>query len=328
MKNEITKVDPKEFGIEEQTALNLTTGLKPFIDERSILIEEFERVKEFPVTKENLSVFRELRLKFRDNRTKGINKWHEATKQVPLRMGQLIDAIKRSENQINETHEEFLERAEKHFENLEKERINNLRLERFEKIKPFTEIEPAGLAEMSDEVFEAFESGLKAKHEAKIQAEKEAEEKRLSEAKAEAERLEDQRLENERLKAEAEAREKEIAKERAKAEAEKKAAEEKAKKEREEVEAKLKAEAEARLKAEKELEAKKQAEAKIEAERVEAEKKRIAEEKKLAKAPVKQKLKLSIDSLTLELVDSEITPEILEKFNGFKAWANNKIENI
>lgn len=317
MQNEITKVDPKEFGIEEQTALNLTTGLKPYIDERSILIEEFERVKEIPVTKENLPVFKELRLKFRDNRTKGINKWHEATKQVPLRMGQLIDAIKRSENQINETHEEFLERAEKHFENIEKERLNNLRLERFEKIKLFTEVEPAGLAEMSDEVFEAFESGLKAKHEAKIQAEKEAEEKRLAEAKAEAERLETQRLENERLKAEAEAREKEIAKERAKAEAEKKA-----------IEDKLKAEAAERLKIEKELEAKKQAEAKIESDRVEAEKKRIAEEKKLAKAPVKQKLKLSIDSLTLELVDSEVTPEIMEKFNGFKSWSKSKIESL
>lgn len=175
MKTEMTIIDPKEFGIEEQTALNLTEGLKPHLDERALLIEEFEKIKDLEFTKENIPAFRELRLKFRDNRTKGINKWHEVTKKVPLRMGQLIDAIKNKEISVNETHEEFLERGEKHFEKLEAERLQKLRSDRWEEIKTFIEIEPAGLDTMEQDVFDAFKSGLKAKHDAKIEAERLAE---------------------------------------------------------------------------------------------------------------------------------------------------------
>jgi hypothetical protein len=55
---------------------------------------------------------------------------------------------------------------------------------------------------------------------------------------------------------------------------------------------------------------------------------RIAAEKKAAKAPVKEKLNVAVSALNLELPESEITPDIMAKFNGFKQWALSKINNL
>lgn len=186
MTTEIVKVDPKQFGIEEQQAVNLTAGLKPYIDERKSLIDEFEKIKDLPLTQENIPTFKALRLKFRDNRTKGINKWHETTKQVPLRMGQLIDAIKRAENQINETHEEFLEKGEKHFELLEQQRTEQLQKNRAEQLSKYVEdAHERRLSDMDDDVWNAYLSTKKKEHEDRIEAEKQAELDRIAKEKAE-----------------------------------------------------------------------------------------------------------------------------------------------
>lgn len=235
--------------------------------------------------------------------------------------GRFIDALYNTVNGSARLTQNEAKEIEDYFEVQEQIRLDKLRSERWDKIKTFTDIEPSGLSSMTEDVFNAFESGLKAQHEAKIEAEKKAEAERFAKEQAEKQRIEAQRVENERLKKEAEVKEKER-----QAEAKKQA--ELLAKQKAESEAKLKQEREAREKIEAELESKRQAEI-IEKNRIEdEEKKRLAEEKKLAKAPVKQKLKISIDSLSLELIDSEVTPEILEKFNGFKRWAMNKIESL
>jgi len=180
---EIIKVNPQEFGIEESKALEITTGLKPHLDERDLLIQQFNQVKELPLTKENIKVFRELRLKFQKNRTQGINKWHETAKQVPLRLGQLIDAVKRNENQVNETHEEFLEKGEKHFERLEAEAKEKIRVERYEELSKYTE--NAGLyplADISEDAFQDLLKGQKLAYEQKQKAIEEEEKKQREEA--------------------------------------------------------------------------------------------------------------------------------------------------
>src|SRR3990172_4218365 len=351
MKTELTIIDPKEFGIEETKATELTSGLTTILEERVVLIDSYKNVISLEVTPENLGVFKELRLQIRDNRTKGIEKWHKTNKEFFLTGGRFVDAIKNKEVAENERMEENLLKAEKHFENLEDKRLLKLKSERWEKIKIYTEFEPQGLAEMSDEVFEAFESGLKSRHEAKLLAEKEAEQKRIAEQKAEAQRLEAQLLENERLKRDAEIKEKERqaeAKKQAdilakqKAESDKKLKAEKEAREKIEAELelkrqaeakkqadilakqkaesdkKLKAEKEAREKIEAELELKRQAEAKIKADQIAKEKADELERKKIAKAPIKTKLILSVNSLILDLPDSEISADIQIKFDGLK----------
>jgi len=359
MKKEIIKlnVDPQEFGIEPTQAFELTKGLKPILEERNLLIEEFNRIKDLPLTKENIPIFRELRIKFQKNRTQGINNWHKAGKEVSLRTGQLLDAIKRNENQTNETHEEYLERGEKHLENLEKERKEKLKQERTQELSNYCENpQMYPLGELEEVAYSELLSGLKMSYEAKVAAEKKAEEERLAEIERQKlitenrnqllpysqwienfsdinfEQVETEQVileakkvkldyekkqaeiaaENEKLRKEAEAKEKALQQERAKIEAERKAAQAR--------ESKLQAELKAKQEAE---EARK-----IELERIEREKKLEAE--KAAKAPIKTKLNLWVDSLEIGTppIDNEQTKSITEKFNGFKKWAKSEIDKL
>jgi len=414
--NLVLAVDPKEFGIEETKALELTVGLNPILEARAVLIEKFNEIKDLEPTKENVNLFKELGKEFLKNRTQGINEWHRKAKEVSLRVGQLLDAVKRDQTNTNENYENFLESKAKHFENLEKERIAKLRAERWEKISKYVEFEPQGLAEMSPDTFEAFESGLIARHEAKVKAEKEAEEIAKAELEAEKERIRLQEIENAKLKAEAEKREKKMEIERKRNEELRpyivyirdynkmiSLDEKEYQKELESIKMEVQAEREYKQKLEREawekreafkhsavlflkengyklnaddytfedhsigetsysffdseaeleefkdrvkkqislindskkakaleaeLQAKKDAEEKAEQAKKDAEIQAKKEADKLAKAPIKQKLKVALDALKLELPESDITADILSKFDGFKRWATSEIEKL
>ena len=267
MTNELVKVNASDYGLDENKAKEITKGLSTILAERTALQEEYNRCITLEIELENIPVFKDLRLRIRDNRTKGIEVWHKNNKAYFLAGGNFVDAIKRKEIAENERMEERLLDAEKFFENQERERLDKLRTDRLELLRPYTEVEPLALGHMEQAVFDNLLTGFKVAHEARIAAEKKAEEDRIAREKAEAEERERQRLENIRLKAEAEEREKqiaaeretarkeqekkeaELAKERAKAEAERKALEDKARKEREERE-KLEAEIQAKREAE------------------------------------------------------------------------------
>lgn len=295
MENQLIKAE--EYGLDPQKGQELTIGLEPIRLERNALIEEYKEVSKLELTEENLGKFKILRLKIAKNRTQGINKWHKTNKEFFLTGGRFVDAIKNKENAINEEMEAKLLKAEKHFETLEKERLEKIQNERVSLLSQYVEdAHLNNLSSMEPDVWEAYLSTKKKAHLERLEAERKAEEER--QAKLEAERKEQERIrkENERLKAEAEEREKKIREEEEKRQAEeaKRIAKEKAerqkreeearkelekkeaqlRKEREEHEAKLKKEREAREKLEREAKEKKEAEEKA---LREAEEKRQAE---------------------------------------------------
>ena len=305
MTTEIVKIKASDYGLEETKAQEITKGLKTILAEREALQEEYNKCISLEVTPENIPYFKDLRLRIRDNRTKGIEVWHKNNKAYFLAGGNFVDAIKRMEVAENERMEEKLIDAEKFFENQERERIEKLRTDRLELLKPYTDIEPLALGHMEQSVFDNYLSGVKLAHEQKIAAEKKAEEERIAKEKAEAEERERQRLENIRLKEEADKREKEIQEEREKvrkeneekerlAEIERKRqakilADQKAKadKERAELLANAEKERQKKERLEKEIADKKAAEEK---KRQAEEKARRDEEKKAKLAPDKDKL--------------------------------------
>lgn len=240
MKAEIIKAE--DYGLEVEKANELTVGLKVVKAERDLLIKEFEEVAKLELIEENLPKFKELRLRIVKNRTQGINKWHKTNKEFFLTGGKFVDAIKNKENAINEQMEEKLMNAEKHFENLEKERIAKLQAERVVLLSEFVEdASERDLASMDNDVWESYLSTKKQTHLDKIQAELDAEKERQAKIKAEKEEQERIRKENAKLKAEAEERErlaKIEAEKRAKAEADRKAKEDAERKIREEKERK------------------------------------------------------------------------------------------
>jgi hypothetical protein len=103
--------------------------------------------------------------------------------------------------------EDKLKEIESFFETQEKLRLETLQKERVDLLTPYLEdAHERRLAEMEDDVWDAYLSAKKKEHEDRIEAEKQAELKRIEDAKKEAEEREKQRLENERLKKEAEKR--------------------------------------------------------------------------------------------------------------------------
>ncbi len=323
MTQEIIKAE--DYGLDISKANELTVGLKVVKAERELLITEFEDVSKLELTQENLPKFKELRLRIVKNRTQGINKWHKTNKEFFLTGGKFVDAIKNKEILINEQMEEKLMDAEKHFETLEKERIDKLNSERIELVKPYLEeVDHLHLTDMEQDVFEAFLLTKKNNYEAIVKAEKERELERIAKEKEELERLEKQRLENIRLKKEAEAKEKALEKKRL--DTEKKA--EAIRNEQAIKDAKIKAENDAKIKVEKEAREKLQAELKAkedaEIKRISDNNARIIAEKKEAEAVLQNQLNKGDADKVKDLI-SDL--EVLKTKYSFKSVNNKKMYN-
>ena len=282
---------------------------------------------------------REVRLAMVKNRT-ATEKQKDLSKSTLLAESNLIQNLNNVVVNTSKLVEADLDAIEKFAENKEKERKALLATERAAMFVEYgTDLTGYDLGTMADNVFADLLESQKLLHEKRIADAAEAEAKRLAEQKAELERQAALRAENERLKKEADAAAKKLEEERAesarmaKIEADKQAAllraeQDKAAAEKTEADkkaaqaaAELKAAKDAAAKAAKELQDKKDAEAKAEADR-------IAAEKKAAKAPVKEKLSVAVNSLSLDLPESEITADIMAEFNSFKSWALSQINTL
>lgn len=218
-------VQHKDFGLSEQEATEITKGLSNIIKEREVLEEQYVSIVMEEITPELSAQAKELRLRIRDNRTKGLNKWHKANKDYFLQGGKFVDSIKNKNIIQNEQMEEKLLAIEKYEENLEKERKAKISNERKEKLGVYaSEEDLAGvdLSEMNDKMFNAFYTQCKESYEEEQEIKK-AEEEKLKRLQEENEKLQKEKREREAKEAkEAKAKkEKEDAERRAKEELEK-----------------------------------------------------------------------------------------------------------
>jgi hypothetical protein len=344
-------VNPEKYGIEPSKANELMGGLPQIKEEREFLVAQYNTIMSLDIDlPETQSMARELRLRIRDNRTKGIEVWHKKTKDFFLNGGRFVDSIKNMEVEVNQRMEENLESIEKHAEIQRKQKQAELALKRTLEAGDMMNYIPSSinLGTIDDSEWLKLLGLAKLQHEQKIAEEAKAEADRLASekinqlAKSRKEILidlwafvpydnklenmglwsdeefnyilqfakdskedhdvamENQRKENERLRVEAEERERTIAEERRLAK-----------------EANDKLEAIAKAKA-------------AEDAKVEAERKRIAsEEAKAAKAPIKTKMSVWVNSFALPdcPVENELSSEIIQKFESFKNWSLNQISN-
>lgn len=281
----------------------IETAFAPMVEMLRGFEAEFKEVSAKQITNEVCIEARALRLKMVKVRT-GAGTIHKEQKAEVLRFGRAIDGVKNILEFAVVDKEKALEKIEKHFENIEKERINDLRSKRQKLLDLFNyNIVGVDIGLMSDETFEDFLAGAKKRHFDKIEADKKAEEERIEKERLDAEQKEVERLESERLKLENAQKEKELAI---------------AKQQNDKLQADLKAKEEAELKAKQK--------AQLE------EKERIKAEKKLAKAPDKQKLIKWIDDLTLPPIELNqpasmiLAVDLKEKLDKYKVWAKSQIE--
>ena len=339
MTNELTVIEfepiIKQSGLEK--AEHYAAIFSPFMVNLKQLSD-----KAIPVNHDNPSaidakIAREVRLALVKNRT-ATGKQKDLSKATLMAETNLIQNLHNVVINSSQLVEADLEAVEKFAENKEKERKSALAIERALMFTEYgTDLTGYDLGGMADNVFADLLESQKLLAEKRIADAARLEAERIAAEKAELERQKALKDENEKLVKEAQAAAEKMDAERKEAARLAKIEQDKADALAKENAAKLAAiEAEnnrVRQKAADELKAtqaaadKAQAELKArqdEANRIEREK--LAAEKKAAKAPVKEKIKLAVTSLTLELPASEITPDILAKFNGFKAWALQQIE--
>jgi len=306
--NEIIVINPQEFGLEKTEAQKIEAVFTPMLEKMVELEKEYNTVITLPLEQETLKKARELRLKYVKVRS-GTADIHKTAKAYYLAGGRFVDAWKNAQNFSALGKEEELEKIEKHFELIEQAKKEKLNEERQKQLAQYvSDVKLYNLKEMSDAGFNELLASSKVAFEARLEAERKAEEERLraeEENRKEQERI---RLENEELKKQAEAREKEIAIERKKAEDERKKLAEKAR-----------VEAEAREK----IEAENAEKQRIEKERIAQEEK---QKKEAEKAPDREKLIAYAVELGCLEVPKLKTEEAKEKLKEAISFLNKAIE--
>lgn len=175
--SEIQK-EATEFGIEPSKVANLVGNLPSIQQERIPLAAQYEEVIRMDIDDPKTSeIAKKLRLRIRDNRTKGIAVWHKTTKDYFLKGGQFVDAIKRREEAVNIQMEDNLEQIENYLAIKKQKELEALRMKRKDEIQPYMEfVPPVDLGTLSDEDYTKVFRGAKLQYDHKL-----AEEQRLQE---------------------------------------------------------------------------------------------------------------------------------------------------
>ena len=331
MTNELVKINASDYGLEETKAAEIEAMFLPMLAKMTELEVQYNEVLKQEINPETCQMAKDLRMSYVKTRT-GTADIHKNLKAFYLNGGRFVDAWKNTQLFAASEKEKTLKDIEDHFENQERERLEKLRTERLELLKPYTEIEPLALGHMQQDVFDNYLTGVKIAHESKLAAEKKAEEDRIAKEKAEAEARELQRLENIRLKEEAIEKEHLAEIERKKQTAALAYQKAKAEKERTELLAKAETERKEKERLEKEIAANKVADEKKirDAElQKQAEQKAKAKEEKAAKlAPDKNKLLAfgqALNDLPRPEIKSIEAAEIMANINGLLVKLNNYI---
>lgn len=286
-KNEISKVI-ENSEVEIQVANQVTENYQKFFIELGQIQENAVKINFKNPNQIDEKIARELRLATVKIRTSAEGLKNKRKKQYLLR-GNLEQSVYNLIKNGCKLIEETFVNVEKAREIAEKKRIENLRLERTEKIIEYVDnVNIFSLGQMSENDFDNLLIGFQVAKEKMEKEEKEAEEKRLAEIEKEKQRQIEIQKENDKLKKEAEERERLLRLEREKFEKER----ELERKKQSEILAKQKKEAEERERIEREKQAKIQAELKkqTEKERKEYELKLQKERKETAKKEADAKL--------------------------------------
>ncbi len=180
----IIKIDPADYGIEESKAKQIEAVFIPMFNKMKELEVEYKEILKLDITPETCKKAKELRGRYVKTRT-GTAEIHKKAKAFYLAGGKFVDGWKNAQLFAAQGIEDELNNIEKHFENIEKERKEELRKIRVNRLIPYNveNVELLKLGEMTEEVWTNFYSGTKTSFDAKIKAEADAEKQRLKEEK-------------------------------------------------------------------------------------------------------------------------------------------------
>lgn len=169
-----------EFGIESSRAEQIKAQFEPMLNKMSELEEQYnaiQRQAKHGITAELSAAAKELRLQYVKVRT-GTAKIHKEQKAFYLAAGRFVDGWKNTQEFASKGIEANLLEIELHQQRIEEARKEKLRADRWALIQPYKDEEPAGLADMEEDVFNAYLTIAKQQHQDRIEAEARAEAER------------------------------------------------------------------------------------------------------------------------------------------------------
>lgn len=174
---EVILIDPAQYGIKQQDAAKIGESFLPKVAERDGYLEVYSLLLSKEITPETVAEAKALRLKLVKVRT-GIAAIHKTEKELYLAMGRYVDALKNKHTLPIEQMEENLSNYEKHYENLEKERIAKIQQERELELSQYEvqNLSTLNLGTMDDAIWSNFLAGSKYNFENAVRLKKEAEE--------------------------------------------------------------------------------------------------------------------------------------------------------
>lgn len=204
---ELITQEIKDLGMNENRTQQLQAIFDPMFQTLNAFEDEYATFIQSvgdEITKEVCANAKELRLRIARVRI-DTEKSRKNEKSEYLKAGKAIDGIANTLKFAVSEKETKLGEIEKHFENVERERIEFIRQHREEELTLY-EVDPipAALGEMSADVYEMLLNGVRSTHESLLAARKEAAEKEAARIKAEEEERQRVIEENKKLKADAE----------------------------------------------------------------------------------------------------------------------------
>lgn len=206
---QLTTIEASDYGLEENKAKQISDMFKPMLDKMVELEKEYNEIIDKPIDSFVIRDAKELRLRYVKVRT-GTATIHKSLKEFYLKGGKFVDGWKNAQIMASSDIEEKLISIEKHYENIENEKIQQIKTRRESELLIYIEDEsflPQDLGKMEVDVWDNYISNIKSGYEAKIKAEKQAEEDRIAKEKADIEDRKRIEAENEKLKKDAEEKE-------------------------------------------------------------------------------------------------------------------------
>lgn len=182
MSTQLVIVDPKEFNLDNAKAETIASAFTPKLVEREAYAQQYAELITQELSPELSKKASELRKKLVKVRT-GIAEIHKTEKAFYLAGGRFVDALKNKYILSVEQMEEKLEEIENYYINIEKQRIEALRLERLAQLLPLGYVEDSriNLGDIDETIYNSIKLGLETKRAEEEKAAKEAEELRLAE---------------------------------------------------------------------------------------------------------------------------------------------------
>jgi len=189
--NEIVKINPADYGLQEQKAQEISAMFKPMLDKMVALETEYNEIAKLEINPITCQKAKDLRLQYVKVRT-GTAQIHKELKQFYLLGGRFVDGWKNAQLMASQGIEDKLKDIENHYAKIEQEKIDKIRIERESKLLEFgVEDPPKDLGKMDQSIWDSFLKGSEANYKLLKEAEEREERERI-----EKDRLD--RLENNR----------------------------------------------------------------------------------------------------------------------------------